>query len=178
MVFKNLLKRSSILILSLSLVGCGGNTSNKSTPSVTTESADVVVSNAAEIDDVKENNSESHIMAPRAKQIYHFAFDSSALNEQIRNALKEQAAYLKNHPKTKVILAGHADIRGTHEYNMELGSRRAESIASYLYGQGVGYAQIEKISYGKEKPIAAGNTEKAHSENRRVELTYQSTFSL
>jgi peptidoglycan-associated lipoprotein len=176
---KKLLNSVALTMLSLSLVSCGGNSSSgKKTSSVATKEADVVVQNAAELDSFQEGSSDSHIMAPRAKQIYYFDFDSSALNHQIRNALKEQARYLKEHPKTKVILEGHTDIRGTHEYNIDLGSRRAGSVANYLYGQGVGRAQLETVSYGKEKPVAEGNSEKAHAKNRRVELTYQSAFHM
>ena len=175
---KKLFNSGALIVLSMTLVSCGGDNASNKQSSVATQEADVVVQNAAEVDSFQENADDSHVMAPRAKQIYYFDFDSSAVNHQIRTALKEQAAYLKRHSKTKVILEGHTDIRGTHEYNIDLGNRRAGNIANYLYGQGVRHAQIETVSYGKEKPVATGNSEKAHAKNRRVELTYQSAFHM
>lgn len=103
--------------------------------------------------------------------VFYFDFDKSQLRVDVRAALDEHAAYLRN--KTGVIrLEGHADERGTREYNLALGERRARAIADYLTIQGVPNSQIETISYGEEKPAAVGHTEAAWSNNRRVELIY------
>lgn len=103
--------------------------------------------------------------------VFFFDFDKSQLRLDVRAALDEHAAYLRN--KNGVIrLEGHADERGTREYNLALGERRARAIANYLAIQGVPATQIETISYGEEKPAAMGHSEAAWSENRRVELIY------
>lgn len=103
------------------------------------------------------------------KNVFYFAFDKSALNAETRAALDAQAAYLKNTNKP-IRLEGHADERGTREYNMALGERRAKAVADYLVFSGIARGRIETISYGEEKPVAMGQNEAAWALNRRVEL--------
>jgi peptidoglycan-associated lipoprotein len=103
--------------------------------------------------------------------IFYFDFDKSELRVDVRAALDEHATYLRN--KSGIVrLEGHADERGTREYNLALAERRARAIANYLSIQGVPNSQIETISYGEEKPAALGHNEVAWSKNRRVELIY------
>ncbi|MDR0781076.1 MAG: peptidoglycan-associated lipoprotein Pal [Pseudomonadales bacterium] len=105
-----------------------------------------------------------------AQTVFYFAFDSSELTAEDRDALVYHAAELKANPSSRVRLEGHADERGTREYNLALGERRAQAVQRYLQVQGVSASQMETISYGEERPARTGNTEAAYSANRRVEL--------
>jgi len=103
--------------------------------------------------------------------VFYFDFDKSELRAEVRSQLQEQASMLQNRSGV-VRLEGHCDERGTREYNMALGERRAKAIANYLASLGVPSSQIETVSYGEEKPAAMGHDEGAWSLNRRVELIY------
>jgi len=98
-----------------------------------------------------------------------FDFDSAQLSDYAQRVLDRQAAFLKARPETRVIIGGHADERGTREYNLALGERRASSARDYLVAKGVNAARIRIISYGKERPKAVGSTEAAWRQNRRAE---------
>jgi peptidoglycan-associated lipoprotein len=98
-----------------------------------------------------------------------FDFDSSQLSDYARRVLDRQAAFMKAQPEARIILGGHADERGTREYNLALGERRAAAARDYLVAQGVNAARIRIISYGKERPVAVGSNEAAWRLNRRAE---------
>jgi len=98
----------------------------------------------------------------------YFAFDSAVLREPSRRVLRQQAAWLERNPDATVTIDGHADERGTREYNLALGARRAEAVRSYLTGLGVAPARIDTISYGEERPAVAGSNEEAWARNRRA----------
>lgn len=102
--------------------------------------------------------------------VFYFEFDKSDLSAEAREALVYHARALMNNPGQRVRLEGHADERGTREYNLALGERRAQAVARYLQVQGVSSNQLEIVSYGEERPANPGTTEQAYSENRRVEL--------
>jgi len=105
---------------------------------------------------------------PNLKSIY-FPFDSSQLTSQAKATLKENADYLAKVAGSKVILEGHCDERGTDEYNLALGERRARSAFEYLKSLGVTKDRMSTVSYGESRPAQAGNNEAAWSKNRRVE---------
>ncbi|MFZ2288904.1 MAG: peptidoglycan-associated lipoprotein Pal [Halopseudomonas yangmingensis] len=107
--------------------------------------------------------------ALRAITTFYFEFDSSELKPEAMRSLDVHAKDLKA-AGNRVVLEGHTDERGTREYNMALGERRAASVQRYLVLQGVSPAQLELVSYGEEKPAALGSTEEAWAQNRRVEL--------
>ena len=111
--------------------------------------------------------------SPLSKRIIQFDFDSSAIRDEYRGLLEAHAEFLKNNPASKVILQGHADERGSREYNLALGQRRAESVFKAMSLLGVSDAQMEAVSLGEEKPIAEGHDEAAWSQNRRTEILYQ-----
>lgn len=100
---------------------------------------------------------------------FYFEFDSSSLRPDALVALDAHAQDLKRSGR-QVVLEGHTDERGTREYNMALGERRAQAVKRYLVLQGVSSSQLEVVSYGEESPSAAGHDEQAWSLNRRVEL--------
>ena len=98
-----------------------------------------------------------------------FDFDSAKLTDYAQRVLDRQAAFMKARPETRVTIGGHADERGTREYNLALGERRASSARDYLVAKGVNAARIRIISYGKERPASVGSTEAAWRLNRRAQ---------
>lgn len=108
-----------------------------------------------------------------AKRVVHFNYDSSDLSNEDYQTLQGHAQYLVANANSKVALTGHTDERGTREYNMALGERRAKAVESFLVTSGVSANQLEAVSYGKEMPINAGHDENAWKENRRVEINYE-----
>ncbi len=108
-----------------------------------------------------------------AKRVVHFNYDSSDLSNEDYQTLQGHAQYLVANANSKVALTGHTDERGTREYNMALGERRAKAVESFLITNGVAATQLEAVSYGKEMPVDAGHDENAWKENRRVEINYE-----
>jgi peptidoglycan-associated lipoprotein len=111
----------------------------------------------------------STVTASDLKTVY-FALDSYALDDAARAALDADAKLVRDHDLT-VRVEGHCDERGTVEYNMSLGEKRADSVRDYLVGAGVNAARLTTISYGKERPALDGHDESAWSKNRRVEFS-------
>ena len=97
-----------------------------------------------------------------------FGFDKYDLAGEARRTLELQAAWLKKYPQYKVVVEGHADERGTREYNLALGERRANSVKDYLIALGIDPSRVETISYGKERPVALGHDEESWAKNRRA----------
>jgi peptidoglycan-associated lipoprotein len=100
----------------------------------------------------------------------YFAFDDYELSAAAQTILQKNASWIKNNPRAKVQIEGHCDERGTNEYNMALGERRANSAKKYLIKLGIKEAQLSTISYGEEKPLDPGHTEDAWAKNRRDHL--------
>lgn len=96
-----------------------------------------------------------------------FAFNESSLSAEARATLDRQAAWLKKYGSVKVTIEGHCDERGTREYNLALGERRATAVKNYLVADGIGASRIKTISYGKERPAVLGSNEAAWAQNRR-----------
>lgn len=96
-----------------------------------------------------------------------FEYDSFQLTPEARQTLTRQAAWLKQYGNWRITVEGHADERGTREYNLALGERRASSVRAFLISQGIPANRVATISYGKERPAVAGSTEQAYAQNRR-----------
>lgn len=105
---------------------------------------------------------------------FYFGYDDANLQSDAISSLKAHAAYLSKNSSARVQVNGHADERGTREYNMALGERRAKAVAAFLAGNGASSSQLEVVSYGEEKPAVAGEGDEAWAKNRRVELDYTS----
>ena len=97
----------------------------------------------------------------------YFAFDSAALDPRAQQTLSRQAAFLKVNPSIKITIEGHCDERGTREYNLALGERRASASRDFLLAQGIDAARVRIVSYGKERPVVEGSNEAAWAKNRR-----------
>ncbi|MEZ9564637.1 peptidoglycan-associated lipoprotein Pal [Vibrio artabrorum] len=110
--------------------------------------------------------------ALRETQTIYFAFDNSTIASDYEEVLAAHAAYLSNNADMKVTIEGHADERGTPEYNIALGERRAQAVAKYLEALGVQADQISIVSYGEEKPLLLGQSEDVYAKNRRAVLVY------
>lgn len=108
---------------------------------------------------------------PATKVIY-FDYDRSEVKAESQSVVANHGSYLATHGNSKVTLEGHADERGSREYNIGLGERRAKAVEQMLVLQGVPAAQIDVISYGEERPASTGEGESSWSLNRRVEFVY------
>jgi len=156
-------KMSMLLALSAFLAACASNQSADGTASTEVIEPDVITT---PIDEAQSSDVDT---AVALESVFYFDFDQSVLSGATRAALDAQAAALRggNGP---VRLEGHADERGSREYNLALGERRAKAVADYLAIQGVSRSRIDIVSYGEERPVALGSDESAWAQNRRVEL--------
>ena len=102
----------------------------------------------------------------------YYAFDKYAIQDQYKGIVDAHGSFLLSHPASKVTLQGNCDERGSREYNLGLGQRRADSVRKVLAAKGVKDSQMETVSFGKEKPRNPGHNEKAWAENRRTDIVY------
>ena len=111
--------------------------------------------------------------SPLSKRTIYFEFDSSQVPAESLDLITAHGKYLAEHPQQRVRVEGHADERGSREYNVALGERRAKAVERLLRFQGVSDDQLEVVSFGEELPVAFGHDEAAWRLNRRVELVYE-----
>jgi len=97
----------------------------------------------------------------------HFDYDAYSITDEGRSVLQRQAAWLAKYPSVRVTIEGNCDERGTREYNLALGARRANSVKEYLVSVGVSASRIDTISYGKERPVCTESDESCYAQNRR-----------
>lgn len=105
-----------------------------------------------------------------ALQVIHFAYDQHLLSDEARDLIAANAAVLKAEGRATFQLAGHCDERGSDQYNIALGERRAEAVRAYLLELGIDTSRMETVSYGEEQPVIPGHTEECWLQNRRVEF--------
>jgi peptidoglycan-associated lipoprotein len=174
----------SILCLGVILTGCAKKTVVKEEPSVKKEEA----GSGREVERTKvmtpreekgakefekslvakkEPGIEGEVFESKLLKDIHFDFDKYNIRPEDAEILKENAALLKKYPKVKIQIEGHCDERGTTEYNLALGERRANSGKRYLVSLGISPDRISTISYGKERPLDPGHNEEAWAKNRR-----------
>jgi peptidoglycan-associated lipoprotein len=111
--------------------------------------------------------------SPLSKRVILFEFDSAQVPTEYLTIIEAHGSFIAQYPEVHVRLEGHADERGSREYNIGLGDRRAQSVRRLLLFQGAAQDQIETISYGEERPVAFGHDEAAYAQNRRVEIVYE-----
>ncbi|MGR9072569.1 MAG: peptidoglycan-associated lipoprotein Pal [Gammaproteobacteria bacterium] len=111
--------------------------------------------------------------SPLSKSTIYFKYDSSEVQDVFVSVIAAHSQYLASHPEQRIVLEGHADERGSPEYNIALGEQRAKSVFRMMEMQGVSRSQVELVSYGEEKPAEFGSDEAAWQQNRRVEIVYQ-----
>ena len=165
-------KNSLVLVLAVGfLAACGSNPTQDDEPfdDGSVEEATTAVATAIDDSTPEVESTEPVVEAVELDNVFYFEFDESTLTSDTRAALDTQAAALRGNGSA-VRLEGHADERGSREYNLALAERRANSIADYLAIQGVSRSRIEVVSYGEERPVSLRSDESAYSMNRRVEL--------
>jgi peptidoglycan-associated lipoprotein len=162
----------SVLLATLGLLaGCPGKKADvpPPAPAPTTDTSGVEDPNATMGDtDASMGPSEGLL----ANRIVYFDLDRADIRADSTSVVAAHAAYLAKNPNQKVRLEGHADERGSREYNIGLGERRGQSVRRALALQGVAETQLSTVSYGEERPAAAGSDEMAYAANRRVEIVY------
>jgi peptidoglycan-associated lipoprotein len=136
--------------------------SNPETPAATTSGTGASASTAGPVP-----GSQEDLDANVGDRVF-FAFDSSQLSGDARSTLDRQSGWLGRYPQVSVQVAGNTDDRGTEEYNLALGQRRANAARDYLVARGVNSSRISTISYGKDRPTALGDNEEAWAQNRNA----------
>ena len=147
--------KTTILLMTTALIA-GGCTTYKTTIPVTVNPPILEKDSALALD--FETNVGNRVF---------FGFDSSQLSEKTKKQLKKQIAWLRDHPNIAVRIQGHCDERGSDEYNLALGYRRAEEIKKFFLNHGIASSRIEVVTYGKDRPAALGHKEGTWKQNRR-----------
>ena len=150
-----------VLIFPLLFASC----SKKESPSVSYDSQEME-------EDTPQEKSGGWFSGNKASklEVVHFDYDSSKLTGNAKEILNNNGQYLKENSNLDIVIEGHCDDRGSTEYNLALGERRANSVRNYLANLGISRNRMRTVSYGEEKPIARGNNEKAWAQNRRAEF--------
>lgn len=154
MQFSKLLKGAVIILPLIAATACSTSTNNSG---ITTE---------------KSLNETEQLQRLQQANTVLFDFDKYNIKSDFSKMLDAHAEFLRTHPAFAITIEGHTDERGTPEYNIALGERRAAAVKAYLQGRGVSANQISIKSYGKEKPAVLGHDENAHSKNRRAVIVY------
>ncbi len=162
------------LIIALALAGCAGDEAVKpssddkgAAPAQTSPAGDRGASGSALSDREKQRRAE--LLSQR--RVY-FAFDSSTIDSEARAIIEAHAAHLVANSQLKVALEGNGDERGTREYNLALGERRAQAVERMMKALGVAGNRIKTVSYGEEKPLCQEHNESCWRQNRRAEIGY------
>ena len=111
--------------------------------------------------------SQSGLLSDVGDTVY-FGYDSSSLNSEAQAVLSAQAAWLVENPASSIVIEGHCDERGTREYNIALGERRANAVRNFLVRSGVDSNSVTTVSYGKERPVVVGTSAESYAQNRRA----------
>ena len=138
-------------------------------PQQTTSDTSGVGDAGATVDDTATGGPTGELLS---KRVVYFDFDRADIRADSQTVVAAHAAYLAKNPAQKVRLEGHADERGSREYNIGLGERRGQAVRRALLLQGVAEVQLATVSYGEERPAVAGSDEQAYAANRRVEIVY------
>ena len=173
-------KALAIALPILALSACSSNSETEEDSSVTNNAQQSSV--AANTNDVQvtaqqraaeiEEQQNQELEKLRAEHIVYFDFDTSTVSSEFSAILDAHAKFLNNSSNTRVLVEGHADERGTPEYNIALGERRAKAVVTYLENMGVSSSQLSVVSYGEEKPMIKDRSESAFAKNRRAVLVY------
>ena len=141
------------------------NTASETSSSSSSSSSSA--SNAGGSSSIGSIKSPEELLARVGSTVY-FDYDQSTLTDEAQATLDRQAAFLKASPSFRITIEGHCDERGTREYNLALGDRRASAVRDYLVAKGINASRLTTISYGKERPSVGGSNETSYSLNRRA----------
>jgi peptidoglycan-associated lipoprotein len=163
-----------VLAASMAVTGCAKKT--KPDPNAGTNTSQSSGADASGVGGASASEEGAEAPGPMegllAKRTIYFDFDSSEIRGEGTDIVAAHAKYLAGNTGMKVRLEGHTDERGSREYNIGLGERRAQAVRRALLLQGAGEVQLSTVSYGEERPAAAGSDEAAWTKNRRVEIVY------
>ena len=175
MSLNNLVKILSVGFLAFSVVGCSStpktDDSSDANNMKVVDKAVVETSIAAPIVKPKEVDL-AEMQAQLASQVVRFDFDRSEVTSEFYSVVNAHADYLLANTSANVLVSGHCDERGTREYNLALGERRAMAVKNALVAKGVNPSRIDVVSFGEDSPVAMGHTESSWSQNRRAEFKY------
>lgn len=166
-------KFAAISVLCLGLFACATAGHNKTGSNNSYDEKGIESSGVGSETSFDEGKGKGNALKPGCNQIYYFDYDSSTVHEDDQASINVQAKYLTAHPNAKVRLEGNTDNRGSREYNIALGERRANGVAESLKSNGVASNQIKTVSFGAQKPVAFGSNDEDYQLNRRVELIYE-----
>lgn len=171
-------KLFTVSILCVAMMGCasgGGTTDEAATTEVAAdESQTQAVPESPDVDVVTQEQVEGLAPNPLLEQtVVFFGYDRAEIRPEFKDVLNAHAEYLRENPSAQMTLEGHCDERGTVEYNLALGERRANTVKRYLIVQGVNPSQLESVSFGEERPAMLGSSAASWSKNRRAEIKYQ-----
>ncbi len=171
-------KALAIALPMLALAACSSNDESSESSQVDTNAEqstnveeNVQVTAAQRAAEVEEQKRQE-LAQLRAEHIVYFDFDMSSVSSSYSAVLDAHAKFLNENSNINVLVEGHADERGTPEYNIALGERRAKSVVTYLENMGVSASQLTVVSYGEEKPMIKDRSENAFAKNRRAVLVY------
>lgn len=155
------------------LAGCASDGSNQGDANAARNGAMTSGANSAGMNGSQGMNGQGmgNDQIPMSRTVY-FDFDRDTIRPEFESVLNQNASYLRSNSGAKVTLQGHTDPRGTREYNLGLGERRANAVRQYLAVQGVNASQIEVVSYGQERPACAERSDQCYSQDRRVVFDY------
>ncbi|MHB1100444.1 MAG: peptidoglycan-associated lipoprotein Pal [Burkholderiales bacterium] len=157
----------SALLVSL-LAACGSQPTKEAAKAPEQKAAAGAETKAVAVNPLNDPN---NILSHRS---VYYDFDKSIVKDEYKPMVKAHSEYLVGHASAKVQLQGNCDERGSREYNLALGQRRADSVKKLMEAAGASAAQISTVSYGSEKPRASGHNEEAWAQNRRTDIVYQS----
>jgi len=179
MLIKNIKQLFVVGFVGLTLVGCSSTPKpTEEAPEVTQVEEVVVIQVDEDIEAAKLAKAQAlaaqkaELLATIQREVVYFDFDQSDVKSQFYSTIKANADYMALEPTAKVTLKGHCDERGTREYNVALGERRANAVKRALIAEGVSPSRITVISYGEEQPAVEGHNEAAWAKNRRAEFSY------
>lgn len=160
------------LVACMAIVGCKGKQTQSNqgvdTPAAVTTAPVTSAATAIESAPLNFDPSGSDAGVAVGLKTVHFGYDKSSLDEEAKKEIAANADWMKKNPGARVQIEGHCDARGTIEYNVALGERRANTVKAYMVSLGVNSDRLSTISYGKEKPLVVGDTEEAYGKNRRA----------
>ncbi|MDO6428457.1 MULTISPECIES: peptidoglycan-associated lipoprotein Pal [Thalassotalea] len=172
-------KALAVALPIMALTACSSNTEtdeqsqvDTNTQTQTTTEQDNVQVTAAQREAEIAEQKRQEMERLRSEHIVYFGFDKSTVSADFSNVLDAHATFLSKNSDVNVLIEGHADERGTPDYNIALGERRAKSVQTYLENMGVSPSQISIVSYGEEKPMVRNRSESAFAKNRRAVLVY------
>lgn len=162
---------ASLIAFSIAvLTGCASNATNEPSAEAPASATSAPVSSSSTA--MADSPASTPTEAQETVKVVRFAYDASTLDEEATRIVQENARYLLDNPNAKIRIEGHADERGTREYNLALGERRAKAVAKALKALGISPDRIETRSWGEERPVAMAHDESAWAQNRRDEFIY------